>query len=59
MLGLGPIDSQNIPAATYDAMLAGLKTLINQNPNAVLVLPDSTNPMLTDFVQTMETYFKC
>tara|TARA_R110002012_G_scaffold6501_20_gene30414 strand:+ start:46 stop:7209 length:7164 start_codon:yes stop_codon:yes gene_type:complete len=59
LLGLGPIDAQNIPAATYDAMLSGLKTLIDSNPNAVLVLPDSSNPMIKDFVQTMETYFKC
>tara|TARA_R110000796_G_scaffold59672_1_gene137690 strand:+ start:15154 stop:30045 length:14892 start_codon:yes stop_codon:yes gene_type:complete len=59
LLGLGPIDAQTIPGATYDAMLSGLKALLDTNPNATLVLPNTTNPALTGFIQTMETYFKC
>ena len=59
LLGLGPVDAQSIPGATYDAMLSGLKALIDTNDNAVLVLPDTANPALTGFIQTMETYFKC
>jgi len=59
LLGLGPVDAQAIPGATYDAMLSGLKALIDANDNAVLVLPATTNPALAGFIQTMETYFKC